>query len=498
MRIGKNAAVFVAAALCALAGTACAFDTAPHFDITQDVLKSEGFQPVAIKTVQSANFFVDFYDFMDHSALKSVLDANCRKRAAGALAAAHEQHFDLLDSKYDVARRWDAMLGATESTAVAKTKSGDILGLLAVLGTSLHNVQDFYAHSNWVEGDTTGPPLGRGRLAKYGDHPTWLSMDRGDRESLDVYTRLNRNGVVRWHGVWDSPSDSLNKDSPGRPYYSDAYICAYFASRQWVRLFRSFVNDSSTWAKMQQLPKASFDPSRDWDYARKISFYGGHWSGNGAPKKWKDALSPPAGTSRDLLVAAAWNFMGGRCIDKNPSALRSEVQRLLASWGTASYKGPVNVTLPSAAPERLQFVQIQVHGIHNVNASDGIGGALDWYSRAEIDSQKYWSGLINERNDFNFDAKPYGPWTMTKAVRLTTSTVPIKFQLMELDYMRDDQVDINPKKGSRALDVSYSTTSGQLSGDVSGSAEFTVGGKGDCDCARVKMSVRHLVATCLK
>src|SRR2546428_2430430 len=332
-------------------------------------------------------------------------------RAASALAAAHFQPFDLLDSKSDVARRWDAMLGATDSVAVAKTKSGDILGLMALLGASLHNVQDFYAHSNWVEGAPTGPPLGRGPLAKYGDHPTWLSMARADRESLDVYTRLNRNGIIRWHGVWDSPPDSLNKDWSGRPHYSDAYICAYFASRQWVRLFRTFVNDSVTWAAMRRFPASSFDPGRDWDYSRKISFYSAHWCGNGAPSKWSDAIKPPPGTAPDWLTATVTGFLGSRCIDKNSSALRSEVQNLLGTWGMAPYKGPVNVALPSAAPQKLQFVRLAVHRIENLNAKDD-WGEMDWFSEVSIGPQPYLSGLINDHDNFYFDRFPFGPWTM--------------------------------------------------------------------------------------
>lgn len=177
-----RAAGFLAVALCALASTASAFDTGPHFDITEDVLKSEGFSSAAIATVQSANFFVDFYEFIGNPALKSILDGDCRKRVEKILKIADAQHFDDLDSTREAADRWDAMLAATKSAAEAKTKSGDGLGLLALLGTSLHNVQDFYAHSNWVEGGTTGPPLGRGHLVKYGSHPTWLSVE--DRKSV--------------------------------------------------------------------------------------------------------------------------------------------------------------------------------------------------------------------------------------------------------------------------------------------------------------------------
>ena len=495
-----KATAFLAAALCAYAGTASAFDTGPHFDITEDVLRSEGFETTAIQTAQAANFMVDFYEFIGNPAIAKILDADCRKKVETALKNGDAQHFDDLYSTKEIADKWDAMLDNTKSTAASKAASGDLLGLLALLGMSLHNVQDFYAHSNWVEGGTTGPPLGKGALAKYGDHPTWLSMDRADREGLDVYTRLNKPSYVRVHGDWNSGPDALNKDWSGRPHHADAYICAYFASRQWVRLFQTWVGSSTVWFNMQHFGLASFDPRRDWDYARKISFYGGHWNGNGGPTGLASAFSSAtAGTSPDLLINAVLGYMGGRCLTKNPSRLRTEAENLLLTWGAMAYHGPVAVTLPSAAPESLQFVQIQVHRIDKTDAGDGfLGGQMDWYSRASIEGQHYWSGLIDEHDNFDFDKAPYAPWTMTKAYPMSATTSHVLFELMELDYRNDDLIDINPKKGARTIILSYSPSSGTVSGDVSGSAAFTTEGHGDCDCARVKMSLNRLVGACLR
>jgi hypothetical protein len=494
----------VAAVLLSLAGTASAFDTGPHFDITADVLRSEGFSPAAIATVQSANFFVDFYEFIGNDKFKAILNGGCRDKVKNVLAVADAQHFDELGSTIEVSERWDAMLEATKSTAESKVKAQtpDVLGLLALLGASLHNVQDFYAHSNWVEPAPDGPGLGKGALARYGDHPTWLSVDRADRMALEVYTRLNRPSQKRTHGEWNSDSTFLNKDWEGRPHHRDAYICAHFATRQWVRMFQTFVNQGTVWRQMQTWSQSSFNASRDWDYARKISFYGGHWNGNGGPTTLASAFSSEtAGTSPDLLIPAVLNFMGGLCLTENPSALRSEVERLLLGWGAAPFRAPVNPTLPSAAPESLQFVRLRVHRIDATSAGDGFGGGdMDWYSLAAIDGQPFMSGLIDEHDDFNFDTRPYAPWTMTKALRTSVSDVPIQFRLMELDYRDDDQVDVNPRSGMQGLVVRYSPVTGQLRGDLSIRAlpPFSVEGKGDCDCARVKLSVDRRLATCLK
>ncbi len=478
-------------------GKAYAFDTGPHFDITEDVLRSEGFSSNAIMTVQSANFFVDFYEFIGNKSLTTILDPVCRARVDSCLAIGDRQHFDELQTTREVAEKWDEMLDATKSTAAAQAKSGDILGLLALLGMSLHNVQDFYAHSNWVEGSPMGPPLGQGALAKYGDHPTWLSVDRADRQQLYVYTR--KDSLKRWHGDWDSGPDAINKDWIGRPHHRDAYICAYFATRQWVRLFQNFVSDPAVWSKMQQFGKGSFDPSRDWDYARKISFYGGHWNGNGGPKTLKEAFSKrAAATSPDLLFNAVLDFMGGTCIDKKLSALRSKAQDLLLTWGRMPYHGPVDPTLPSAAPEHMQFVLFQVHSINLVEGGDGLlGGEMDWYSRANIGGQHFWSCLIDEHDNFNF-VKPYAPWTMIKAVPPGTGDVPIRYEQMELDYVNDDWIDVNPQKGKKELTLRYAPATGTVSGDFSGNASFNAIGKGDCDCARINVTIDTLSGSCLR
>jgi len=486
------------AAMCAFASTASAFDTGPHFDITQDVLKSEGFSPNAIATTQSANFFVDFYEFIGSGGIKKMLDGDCRAKVEDVLKLGDAQHFDDLRSTTEVAKKWDAMVDGTKSAAEDMTKKGDILGLVTLLGMSLHNVQDFYAHSNWVEGAPTGPALGTGALAKYGDHPTWLSVDRKDREALDVYTWLDRGGVRRSHGRWDSPNDSLNKDWAGRPHHTDAYICAWFATRQWVRLYQSWVNDPATWTKMQQLSKSTFNPDRDWEYARKISFYGGHWYGEGGPYGLKEAFSSyVAGTSPDLLINAVYEFMGGSlCITKRISALRTRVQDLLRTWGTMPYHGPVPVALPSSAPETMRFVQLRVRRIENVNGDDGfLGGQMDWYSEAVIQGQPYRSGLIDEHDNFDFEKPPYAPWIMTKALLPATDLVYIDFKLMELDYSDDDTIDINPTKNAKDLVLGYVPSTGEVRGDLRGPSPLFVEGKGDCDCARVKLSVSDHLGT---
>lgn len=437
-----------------------AFDTGPHFDMTEDVLASRefAFYGKSIRTVQSANFLVDFHEFMRKDMFKSikkeyrgiplidipVLDPTCRAKMEKILEIGDEQmHFDDLGSTADVARRWDAMVAATEVVAKQKAKDGDILGLLTLLGMSLHNVQDFYTHSNWVEQGFDNPGIGKGALAAYGTHPTWLSVDRAVREKLRVYTNAPKGSPGRWHGGWDSnwktspppaATDSLNKDWAGRNYYPDAYLCAYFATAQWTRLFRYFLRDTpAVWWKMVTFDLGKdFDPSRDWEYARQISFYGGHWNGNGGPTGFDALTSETAATSPFKLIESVLGYMRGLCLTSQPSdLLRKEVEHLLLTWATMPPpRDPVPLPyLPKPDSPQVTFAKLEVFRIDAIDTGDRSGASvtkyipkglalaneLDWYARIRLGGQSYWSCLIDEHNDFDFK-RPYAPWTMIKAL----------------------------------------------------------------------------------
>src|SRR5262245_54858360 len=81
-------------------GTASAFDTGTHFDITYDVLQSEGFSSNAIRTAQAANFLVDYYEFMGSGGIKAALDPKCLAPTMPVLIIGDAQHFDdLKDTK---------------------------------------------------------------------------------------------------------------------------------------------------------------------------------------------------------------------------------------------------------------------------------------------------------------------------------------------------------------------------------------------------------------
>ena len=118
-------------------------------------------------------------------------------------------HFD--NCRFDEGHRYIASLLADAEGAAAK---GDRDGMLVALGRALHGIQDFYAHTNYVELMASGAPAG---LADVPVLDVW--GPDGPQRLRDLVAK----GLVSGH-VWWEPGDTcqapfvthaaLNKDSP--------------------------------------------------------------------------------------------------------------------------------------------------------------------------------------------------------------------------------------------------------------------------------------------
>ncbi len=149
-----------------------------------------------------------------------------------------------------MAAEWERLQRAVWTIARRARDTDDPLLLLTVLGASLHQVRDFYTHTNWVEPGGVLGGDGPGWADRgFGSHPTWFDIPPLIRNTAEVYAG-GAPGRDRDHGDWNSERnrslvDRMNKDWPGRPLYADAAITAYFASRQWVQAVRSLVDDEA-------------------------------------------------------------------------------------------------------------------------------------------------------------------------------------------------------------------------------------------------------------
>jgi hypothetical protein len=438
----RRAAAAVAAALClAAAPTAGAFDTGPHFDITRDALTAEGFNDNAIQSAQVSNWFVDLYEnaesipFSGHAgAFKELIglglgpgsSANgvlvaINKWPKAVIDASDRSHFDatnkVLSNSAALTAEW-ARLQRSVGALVRETK--DPVQLLSVIGISLHQVQDFYSHTNWLEpGGVPGAQGPDWPADGFGRTPTWFDVPAPVRSAENIYTG-GSIGIPRNHGGWNADGNtSLTrfnaKDWPGRPLYTEAHLASYFATRAWVQAIRAHVADEALWARTMRLANAPALLAKDQKGALNISFASGHWQGQG------EACNPSFST----LSCGDRNGPGGNLIDLRgavidyfePVLVKSQMRRLFEQnivrvQGDAPGPGLV-VPSTQALQRATQFVRLQVTSMAEINNLD-IPGDADLFTRAKIGSQRYISGVINSRDSFRFTLPNY-PFTFLKS-----------------------------------------------------------------------------------
>jgi len=344
-----------------LTGESFGFDAGYHFDLTRDVLLRESFDWDGLSVVQVSNFYNDGFE-----ASKAVAASPEAWGIAPAVTAAWTMvlfapaslrdasdtylHFDDLNNYDEVAATWDKLVRNTYTAVKDAERRGDTLGFLTALGMSLHQVQDFYAHSNWAELD-------------WGGDATWFDVPEAEKRSATIYTSGSRGGV---------PHDRLNKDYAGRANFEKAYREAFYASWQWVRLVRSWVN-ADTWQSARLYSDSGVDLEKH--FARYISWYIGHWKGYSS-KSYDDML----------LLSSAYVSAGGR----HYIAKWKELCPTLTGAPDASLSVPLEIG-PLAAQK---WLRIKINTVYQTDDDlfwniDGFGADPDFYAKIKVDGVEY-------------------------------------------------------------------------------------------------------------
>jgi hypothetical protein len=461
-------AIALTALLCALPSSAQAFDTGPHADMTRDALTSEGFGLPSANIVAVNNWFVDYYSnpgknpYSGHGGFWIGLTRLGLRPPENwpqnDVAGARKLHFDAeqgstiyLGRTAGVEREWDRLIHMTQRLLRLAGQRNDPLMVLSTMGMSLHAVQDFYTHSNWVEDLRPDAPLGLGgpgvASLRYGDHPTFFDIPPdvrqrelvGEREVYtvtdDVDPSPNRVKKLRGHGHWRSHllppfpgrtsrfEEALNKDSPGRPKFQEAYITAYFATRQWVRAMRTWLGNEPLWNRAMSMPHTSA-LAHDVEGATEISRHLGHWQGGGQPCVRFISCGPvtgKAGSVTSATIAVNEYHLRGRTPYRRAFAQIIGEGRLYypedrPSSPRCCFDLPDHPDLPSsrAIQALTRFVKLEVINYRGFGLGDPVGDA-DIYANARINGQPYTSTVINDAQSFSF-REPYAPFTWLRSV----------------------------------------------------------------------------------
>ena len=241
----KFAVLLIIGAL--LVSPAAGFDTYWHSQCSQRVGEQLGFTQDAWKIMQLGNFSADFFGPISEYASKNLkgeeLDALNQYQASNSQVrgAAIFLHFDNLNSDFQKNSNFDylfsCLLQSTQNLLASYSKlhvddrTRKVLTLIT-LGASLHPVQDFYSHSDWIHNDFNETDVKMVQLASGGIRaPTWFEF-RSKQNDPDKWPFNVRSGI--YPPVADAPNTHthMNHDNsrliytefenPGQPRRSQA------------------------------------------------------------------------------------------------------------------------------------------------------------------------------------------------------------------------------------------------------------------------------------
>jgi hypothetical protein len=235
-------------AVIVLGTPAAAFDTMWHAQATQRVGEQYHFGEDAVGIMKLGNFSPDLFGPVeDYAAEHLNPDQRRALRALGindarARAAAVFLHFDNLKSQLDRNSKFDDIFNqllTNTRQALADYNGRHELDqstrntlVLVTLGASLHAVQDFYSHSDWIHQDFNSTSVTMVQSDSWSPHaPTWFAV-RDRLGKPDSWPFVVKSGIYPPVAGEQNTHTHMNHDNsrliyreletPGQPLLSQA------------------------------------------------------------------------------------------------------------------------------------------------------------------------------------------------------------------------------------------------------------------------------------
>ena len=295
---------------------AFAFDTWWHAEATRHGVVANGFSADARLAAQVTNYLTDFYSVTSHGigGFEGVIRRLPGGRPQNAPTTSRldaqdmdRVHFDALFSTAEIEEQWATL--ETNTKAALRKHAADPsikpgfrpIVLLTIVGASLHMVQDFYSHSNWVNEfvkRSPGSPV-----------PTWREVPAAQRAAMRLYTGAYPDGCCP--GRVDH--DKLAKDTSNRALNAEAVDAAKRGSIAWVRLLMQ--DQSIPWGivtghKVDGAVGKRFLRELDATFLTSSSIIAGHFDGP-RPAKLVFAADGDLGREKRMAVQALLLLFGG-------------------------------------------------------------------------------------------------------------------------------------------------------------------------------------------
>lgn len=416
---------------------AYAFDTGHHSDLTRAAMQHYGFQKDAIKVVQVANWLTDFYSNHPNKFTGS------RPKVSSYL---NKLHFDNLTTPDELKKYWSRLVKNTRDSVQFATSQKDELMFLTVLGHSLHAVQDFYSHSNWVEEHPRAPNAPYRTV-------TWFSAPAADLERIvtGIYPDpASAPGPRRIHGNYvrglnkDSYSREFGTDVVERVSWQDAYVFAYVATCEWLEAIRTWVmqtpcaSPGDFWTRVQNYKFTSIlngGLAADLEAAYKTSLYvidrdqlnkvDGHWKGSkggDSGRFWQSYIS----------------WVGPQFI------LRSKLVNEVLEEYQISYKLSFDLyqnlyfaddvfPRPSTLVLRQTAVLLRTTDVQEFDTRPPRSGTPDFYSKISFDSNEPFIEAVQRTSRSitppSLSIRP--PWLTIHFVPNETASVRVRYELWD-------------------------------------------------------------------
>ncbi|MBV8772926.1 MAG: hypothetical protein JO166_11450 [Deltaproteobacteria bacterium] len=408
-------------ALIVLSNPVAAFDTMWHAQATQKVGEEYGFSKDAAGVMKLGNFSPDLFGPVQDYAAEH-LDPEQRRalqtfgiKNARARAAAVFLHFDNLEGKLDQNSKFDyifnQLLTYTRKAVAYYQLRRDLDEatrnslILVTLGASLHTVQDFYSHSDWIhqEFDLTPVKMVRSGLGQL-RAPTWFEVrDRLGNPNgwpfvvksgiyppvageLNTHTHMNHDNSRLIYRELENPGQPLLSQAqyhqagplPARPgnepsifqHQQLAVDTATAASVEWVRLVeqdpatRAAVESAKSWKLKDQKLQQELQAGLALELS--LSCAAGRWDGEDPPSD--------RGILCRVMNERLTAFLSGNTLpSRATTGLQSQLQNLAGGIGAA-------VIFPSALQYAGEFWKIHTRYEVLDRLTKGFGSDTGGYS----------------------------------------------------------------------------------------------------------------------
>ncbi len=403
-------ALVVLAAL--LVSPAAGFDTYWHSQCSQKVGEQFGFTEDAWKIMQLGNFSPDFFGPVSEYASKNLkgqeLEVLNQSEANNpqVRGAAIFFHFDNLNSDFqsnsDFGYLFSHLLGSTQNLLASYNnlhvddRTRKVLTLIT-LGASLHAVQDFYSHSDWIHNDFDKTDAKMVKLPSGGFRaPTWFEFlsKRNDPNKCpfqvksgiyppvaggrNTHTRMNHDNSRLMYTEYENPGQPLRSqaeyhnagpvpargdDTSDLAHQQLAVNTATAASIEWVKKVeensdaRKAIESAKGWNLKTHDPHLAKELEAGTITEMAISCAAGKWDGDDPPGD--------RGTLCRSVLERKMNSIGGT----TGSQLESEIIGLAA-----------NLVMPFAL--KLTGMFWDVHGQYHIleRLAEGVGTNSGHYS----------------------------------------------------------------------------------------------------------------------